>query len=134
VSGRLLSGGRAKGEINGTVECLLPPNFRSGPVKHYHDSWSAISEPDGSASRYCYDDTKPTSSTAGIYLTDIVMMQTTCKTVYTAIKAGSFSTPVPPSRSEFTTPGWDCTIPGPTGLPRYSCKKGSASFSFTKFD
>jgi len=108
----------------------LPPVFRSGPVKHYHASWSAVSEPDGKASRYCFDHVKPTGGGMGIDLTDIIMFHTTCKTVYAAMNAGTFSTVTP---YPFTTPGWECTS-GSEGLPKDSCKKGTAKFSFTKYD
>lgn len=128
VTGSLLSGGRAKGTIEGVEECLLPPNFRSGTVKHYHDSWSATSEPDGKASRFCYDHVKPTGPTGGLDLTDIIVFHSTCQTAYKAMNAGTLAK-VPPTPPAFTTPGWNCTILSPTG--EYSCKKGSASFTFT---
>lgn len=130
VTGHFQAGGKVKGTIRGTVQCLLPPNFNSGPVKYFSQTWSANSEPDGKTSRSCYDYVKPTGQYSGIDLTSIVTFGVPCKTVDAALHAGAFATAAP---HDFTTPGWTCQDLG-GGLPRFSCSKRRHKFSFTRYD
>ena len=130
VIGHFEADGKVKGTIRGKIQCLLPPNFNSGPVKHFSQTWSANSEPDGKASRSCYDYVKPTGKFSGIDLTSIVTFGVPCKTVDAALHAGTFATTAP---HDFTTPGWTCTALG-GGLPRFSCSKRHHKFNFTRFD
>jgi len=130
ITGHFESGGTVKGTAEGTVECLLPPDFRSGPVRHFKHSWSANSEPEGNASRWCYDYVKPTGQFSGIDLTSIVTFGVPCNTVDAALHAGTFATAAP---HEFTTPGWTCKALG-GGLPRFSCSKQHNKFEFTRYD
>lgn len=130
VTGRFLANGRVTGTIDGAIQCLRPPNFNSGPVTTYHATWSALSEPEGKTSRYCYDDVIPTGRLSGIDITQIVAFRTPCTAVDKALNAGTFA--AFPAR-EFTTAGWACKSVGATGRPRYSCTKDGSRFTFTKF-
>ncbi len=130
ITGHFRADGKVKGTIRGTIQCLLPPNFNSGPVKHFSKTWSANSEPDGKASRSCYDYVKPTGQFSGIDLTSIVTFGVPCKTVDAALHAGSFATTAP---HDFTSPGWTCKALG-GGLARFSCSKRRDKFNFTRYD
>lgn len=123
VTGRFLVNGRVKGKLKQTIRCLLPPNFNSGPVKHKTLSWSATSEPAGKASRYCLDHRH-----AGKTFASIIEISTTCKTVYGAMDAGTFTEVPPAPAPTFTTPGWTCNRNPTSG--RYTCSRAKASFSF----
>ena len=54
ISGRFGAHGSVKGKITVATQCLLPPNFNSGPVKHKTLSWSGTSEHEGNGSGYCF--------------------------------------------------------------------------------
>jgi hypothetical protein len=121
LNGHFTPNGGAGGTFKVATECLLPPNFNSGPVKHEMVSWSASSEPEGPASRYCEVLELKTE------FEDITLEHTTCATVDAAIKAGTTATVAP---HEFTTPGWTCTRSTSAGF-RFTCSRPGATFSFT---
>jgi hypothetical protein len=121
-SGSFLSRGRARGTWKYTQDCQYPVQV----VNHYHGTWSANSEPDGAASRYCseYDSRK-----GGFYASGIVEEHTSCETVDQALAAGSFATGAP---HPFTTPQWKCM--GTDSSSRVSCSKGTSKASFRFYE
>jgi hypothetical protein len=125
ITGHFTKGGGVRGSIKVATQCLLPPNFNSGPVKHKTFSWSGTSRPDGSASRYCPDGGTRHLPGFGIFnFTNVIASGTTCKTVLAAIKAATV-TPNPPKPPTFATKGWTCT-----GSAPYKCTRHKAFFTF----
>jgi hypothetical protein len=131
ISGRFGAHGSVKGKITVATQCLLPPNFNSGPVKHKTLSWSGTSEPQGNGSGYCFGVSRHIPGKGVFAFETITETATTCKTVKKALDAGSFTTTTEPSDiyGQFTTPNWTCTRS--TSTYRYSCTKAKASFSFS---
>lgn len=132
ISGRFSAHGGVKGKVAIATQCLLPPNFNSGPVKHKTLSWSGTSEPQGTGSAYCLSVSRQLPGKGVFAFETITEVATTCKTVDKAIDAGSFTTTTEPPDiyGQFTTPNWTCTRS--TSTDRYSCTKAKASFSFSQ--
>jgi hypothetical protein len=127
LSGRFTAHGGVNGKVKVTTQCLLPPNFRTGPIKHKTVPWSSTSEPAGRTSRWCPDMTKRVAPSGAFNFDSVIKRNTTCKTVAGAIKAGKV-TPQTSAPSVFSTPGWTCTRSMTTG--RYLCTRRKASFSW----
>jgi hypothetical protein len=128
VSGRFAANGRVHGIVKVATQCLLPPNFNSGPIKHKSYSWSGSSEPSGAGSAYCFEHGQ---------FSQISTVRTTCQVAYRAMTKGKFTavtatamTTIPPPT--FTTPGWKCT--NTTASGGYTCTKAKGSFSFVRSD
>jgi hypothetical protein len=133
MKGHFTKNGGVKGVIEVATQCLLPPNFNSGPVKHKTFSWSATSEPQGKASAYCEPRSRQIPSKGVFEFSNIIVIRTTCPVVYKAINAGTFITTGTTGVNEdifgeFSTPGWTCTRNVTTDT--YVCKKPGKSFSF----
>lgn len=131
ISGRFGAHGSVKGKVAIATQCLLPPDFNSGPVKHKTLSWSGTSEPQGTGSAYCLSLSRQLPGKGPFTFETITEVATTCKTVKKALDAGSFATTTEPPDifGQFTTPGWTCTRNTSTG--RYTCTKAKANFSFS---
>jgi hypothetical protein len=127
LSGHFTAHGGVTGKVKVATQCLRPPNFNSGPVKHKTFTWSSTSEPAGKTSRWCPDTSKRVPHFGPFNFTSLIEKSTSCETVAKAIKAGKVTpqTSVPPL---FSTPGWTCTRSMTTG--RYLCKRRKASFSW----
>lgn len=131
VSGHFTAHGAVKGTVKVATQCLLPPNFNSGPVKHKTFHWSATSEPAGPSSRYCLDLNRSEPGRGMYDFSSIIVLHTTCPTADHAIKAGKFTKAPPPDTTGppvFTTPGWACERNPTSG--RYTCTRHRASFSW----
>ena len=135
ISGRFGAHGSVKGKIAIATQCLLPPNFNSGPVKHKTLSWSGTSEPQGTGSAYCLSVSRHLPGKGLFTFETITEVATTCKVVDKAIDAGSFTTTTEPPDifGQFTTPGWTCNrgTGNENESGRYTCTKAKASFSFS---
>ena len=127
LTGRFTAHGGVTGKVKVATQCLLPPNFNSGPIRHKTFSWSATSEPAGKTSRWCPDRARQVPKYGPFFFTDVIEKNTTCKTVAKAIKAGKI-TPQPTAAPTFSTPGWACGRSMTTG--RYICTRRKASFSW----
>ncbi len=127
LTGRFTAHGGVTGTVKVATQCLRPPNFNSGPVKHKTFSWSATSEPASKTSRWCPDKTRQVPKYGPFFFTNVIEKDTTCKTVAKAIKAGKV-TPQPTTAPTFSTPGWTCARSMTTG--RYICTRRKASFSW----
>jgi hypothetical protein len=126
VSGTFHANGRITGTIKNTTECLLPPNFRSGPVEHATVSWSGTSEPMGKDSMYCMTVDRHIPGKGPFFFSGIIAIQVKCPTVDGAIGRGSFATtgttPITESIfGQFSTPGWTCPPRSTSGL--YTCTR-----------
>jgi hypothetical protein len=131
LTGRFTGHGGVTGKIRVATQCLRPPNFNSGPVKHKTFSFSASAEPDGSDSRYCEDKQRHVAGIGFFYFTNLTEKGTNCSAVEHAIKAGKVTTFLPPQTPappEFSTTGWTCTRATTSGI--YTCQRGKADFSF----
>jgi hypothetical protein len=136
ISGRFGAHGSVKGKITIATQCLQPPNFNSGPVKHKTVSWSGTSEPHGAGSAYCLSVSRQLPGKGPFTFEAITEVATTCKVVDKAIDAGNFTTTTEPPDifGQFTTAGWTCTrgTGNENESDRYSCTKAKASFSFSQ--
>lgn len=126
VSGRFAANGRVTGTVKVATQCLLPPNFNSGPVKHKTYSWSGTSEPSGAGSANCFERGQ---------FTQIITIRTTCKVAFHAMTKGKFAAVMTPATTTtppptFTTPGWKCANSAASG--GYTCTKGKEGFSFVR--
>lgn len=130
-TGSFTANGGVTGKIAVATQCLLPPDFKSGPVKHKTVSWSGTSEPQGKDSGYCFEVSREIPGKGSFTFASITEIATTCKAVDEAIHAGSFTTTTTPPDiyGQFATPGWTCTRN--TSEDRFTCTKAKASFSFT---
>ncbi|MGZ6616136.1 MAG: hypothetical protein ACXVFQ_17085 [Solirubrobacteraceae bacterium] len=127
VTGHFTKGGGVTGTIKVATQCLLPPNFNSGPVKHKTFTWSSTSEPAGKTSRWCPDMSRQVPHFGPFGFTAVIAENTTCKTVAEAIRASKV-TPQTMAPPVFSTPGWTCTRSPTSG--RYTCSHRKASFSW----
>jgi hypothetical protein len=129
ITGGFTGGGGVKGKLKDTEKCPSPKN-PLGPsvvLKHRTASWSGSSEPQGKGSRYCFDHHHTYPHPTGYFtFSNVIEVDTTCKTVYAAMDAGTFSYNSTTHMTSFTTPGWTCTASART----YTCTQASARFSF----
>jgi hypothetical protein len=124
ITGQFVAHGGVRGKIRVATQCLLPPNFNSGPVKHETLSWSGTSEPDGKASAFCFDDVRKHGS-----FVQIVEIGTTCRTVKAALDRGTYHDSTATTPQTFTTRGWTCSLRSST-TGEFDCSKSKARFSF----
>lgn len=131
-AGHFTANGGVTGKITVATQCLLPPDFKTGPVKHKTVSWSGTSEPQGKGSGYCFEVSRKIPGKGPFTFASIVEVATTCKAVDKAIHAGRFTTTTTPPDiyGQFATRGWMCT--SDTSDNRFTCAKAKASFSFTR--
>lgn len=128
VTGRFHANGRVTGTIKETTECLLPPLFRSGPVKHSTQLWSGTSDPMGKDSEYCNGRSRHFADKGVFNFSGIVGVEVTCPVIDHAIGAGTFTTTGTTPQTEdffgeFSTPGWTC-VKTTTGLYHpYTCTR-----------
>jgi hypothetical protein len=127
LTGRFTAHGGVIGKVKVATQCLRPPNFNSGPVKHKTFTWSSTSEPAGKTSRWCPDMSKRVPHFGRFNFTSVIEKNTRCETVAKAIKAGKV-TPQTSAPPVFSTPGWKCTRSTTTG--RDLCNRRKASFSW----
>jgi hypothetical protein len=124
ITGQFVAHGGVRGKIRVATQCLRPPNFNSGPVKHETLSWSGTSEPDGKASAFCFDDVRK----HGSYV-NIVEIATTCQTVKAALNRGTYHDSTATTPQTFATRGWTCALQSATS-GEFECSKSKARFSF----
>jgi hypothetical protein len=124
ITGQFVGHGGVKGRIRVATQCLRPPNFNSGPVRHKTLSWSGTSEPDGKASGFCFDDVRK----HGSYV-HIIETGTTCRIVKAALDRGTYHDSTAMTPQTFATRGWTCAL-GSATTGVFDCSKSKARFSF----
>jgi hypothetical protein len=124
IAGQFVGNGGLRGRIRVATQCLRPPNFNSGPVRHETLSWSGTSEPDGKASGFCFDDPHK----HGRYV-NIIEIGTTCRIVKRALDRGTYHDSTAMTPQTFATRGWMCVLHSAT-TGQFDCSKSKARFSF----
>jgi hypothetical protein len=127
VSGQFVAHGGVRGKVTLRQQCFNAGTGKPSGFKHATRSWSGTSEPQGKASRYCFDRNR--LGRQNRFVSIIRNAHTTCTSVYTAMNTGTFGAVAP---FAFSTPGWTCTNPSGAKFNggRQACSKHNATFSF----